>query len=118
MAATYKLNTDGSMINNKILGGGVIRDSKGEVVVAYTANGEQGNAFDAEVFAFLHGIRLATDMKIIDIIVEKNSKDLVDTYQNKYKFRWSAAHYLKEAVDTMSYININYVPQEQNRVAD
>ena len=79
-----KLNTDGAA--SKALGvaggGGLIRDNQGNWIVSFSRRIGVTNSFMAEVWALRDGLMLCNQMNLSDVIVELDTKVLVNAFKN------------------------------------
>ncbi|KAG6729530.1 hypothetical protein I3842_01G032600 [Carya illinoinensis] len=76
----FKLNCDGSCRGNpgNTGGGGIIRDSHGLVKGAFSTYYEYGTNNSAELKAIVEGVRLCKRLHMNNIIIESDSKIVVD----------------------------------------
>lgn len=72
----YKLNTDGSALNNsgKIGGGGILRDHQGKLVYAFVVPLDIGTNNQAETQQVIHGVNWCMQHRYMKIILEVDSK--------------------------------------------
>ena len=79
-----KLNTNGSWnaALGSAAGGGLIRDSWGNWVVGFARKLGSANSFTAEVWALRDGLLLCLQRKLPAVIVEIDTKALVDAFNN------------------------------------
>ncbi|XP_077251044.1 uncharacterized protein LOC143890293 [Tasmannia lanceolata] len=77
---TLKLNIDGASKGNpgEAGGGGVIRNEKSTVILAFSLYYEKGSNMVAETRALLNGLRCCKAFNMSKIIVESDSKVLID----------------------------------------
>ncbi|KAH0746322.1 hypothetical protein KY285_007979 [Solanum tuberosum] len=86
-----KLNTDGSALSNpgKIGAGGILRDHKGQMILAFaTRLGEDTNN-QAEMEAAIFGLTWSLQVGYRNVILEVDSQLLVDWIMLKTKPPWS-----------------------------
>ena len=76
----FKLNIDGSSLDNPGLagGGGLIRNEKGEWVKGFARAIETTTSVAAELWALRDGIRLCIALKLPTMVIELDSKLVVD----------------------------------------
>lgn len=91
-----KLNTDGSSINNANAGGGVDRNSKGEIIIAFSLNLGKGDSLTAEVLALLFGLNLCYNNSIVVNDIEVDSKPLYEFLNNISKSPWNLTYVLRK----------------------
>lgn len=79
-SGSWKLNCDGSVnISGRSAGcGGVLRDSNGAFVFAFSQHLEDCNILEAELKGILHGIRIARNRGFFRLVVESDSSDAFD----------------------------------------
>ncbi|KAL6204896.1 hypothetical protein ACLB2K_022163 [Fragaria x ananassa] len=80
----FKLNVDGTRTSpsGKIGAGGVIRNHCGDWIIGFHINLEVGEILDAEAWGLFHGLKLAVDLNIKNLVIESNSAVLVQLMQN------------------------------------
>ena len=76
----FKPNSDGSSMGNpgRAIGGGLIRDSKGEWVSGYARAIEFSTSVATELWALRDGINLRIDLNLENVIIELDAKLVVD----------------------------------------
>ncbi|KAF7822906.1 reverse transcriptase [Senna tora] len=65
-----KLNTDGSCTNSEIGAGGLLRDHSGRWISGFSVFIGIGNALLAELWAVFHGLKLASQCQVKNLVVE------------------------------------------------
>ncbi|PKU72524.1 Putative ribonuclease H protein [Dendrobium catenatum] len=116
----FKLNTDGSFNNLNAGCGGIIRDHKGMVVMAYAGSSPGTNALQAEIDNLLYGIQLCLSLGINNIWVEVDALLLIQ-YVNGYSMNNPNIFYkIWDIKNCLSRINfsISHILHEGNAVAD
>lgn len=115
----FKLNTDGSLLNRSIGGGMIIRDSHGGLVAARSVYFGAGTSFEAEARALLHGLRLCHSLDLSSVIVESDSKALVDSLSGCTALPWKYNALLRQ-IQLLLHPNltIRHIYREANFVAD
>lgn len=118
-----KLNSDGSVItqNEEAACGGVLRDSEGKFVSAYAVNLGKCNIMQAELWGILHGLQLAWQLGVQQVLVESDSMSAI----RLVKYGWPALHpassLLEEIRRSLSLFtngNCTHIWREGNFVAD
>lgn len=66
-ARTFKLNSDGSFLQGSCGGGGLIRDSFGHTIFAYSINLGLGTSNMAEAAALLYGLKWCADKGLTNV---------------------------------------------------
>ena len=119
----WKLNTDGSQVAalGSAVGGGLIRDSRGNWVTGFTRKLGNANSFTAEVWALRDGLMLCVQKKIPAVIVEMDAKALVDALNNP-SYRNSVISPIfddcKHLILQIPQVCIKHVYREANKCAD
>lgn len=118
-----KLNTDGAA--NRVLGvaggGGLIRDEYGNWVVGFSRRIGITNSFMAEAWALRDGLILCDQMKLSDVIVELDSKALVDAFNNLVYANSVISPLFEDCKQLASQIPrlcIRHIYREANKCAD
>ncbi|KAF7810226.1 putative ribonuclease H protein At1g65750 family [Senna tora] len=119
----YKINTDGSMWNNSEGSscGGVIRGSHGSWVTGFSKRLGRGDAFQAEVWGCLTGLRLAWDLKLPKVILELDSSMVFQFIQgnlDKNHKLYALAIEIKDLLSRDWLVNVNLINRKGNRLAD
>ena len=80
-----KLNADGSFddLLGNARGGGLIRDEQGQRVAGFTRKIGKTNSFMAKAWALRDGLVLCNQMKVSKVIVESDTKVVVDALNNR-----------------------------------
>jgi len=95
---TFHLNTDGSALSNpgKIGGGGILRDSQGDMIYAYTVSLGTGTNNLAEVQAAAHGLYWCTQHDTKEIILEVDSEQLTKWISHSSQPPWKLQEQIKD----------------------
>ena len=118
----YKLNTDAAMIKNKGIGmGGVVRDREGDVMMA-TCCGMVGisNVDVAEALSVRHGLQVAVEAGLRNLIVEVDCRKLFNHLQARIR---EVSPFGKIVADILDYasncysISFSHVKRQGNKVA-
>lgn len=117
---SLKLNTDGACKSNgESGGGGVIRDSRGNTIFAFSHFYGTANSLIAEARALLDGIKYLRTFVSDPAIVECDSQSLVRIIKKEIHCPWSILAYAREVWNVLSEKdNIGHVFREGNQVAD
>lgn len=114
----YKLNTDGSCQNNNITAGGVLRDTKGSVLLAFSSFLGTGTNNLAEVKALLRGLQLV-QANYIPCIVESDSLFLIKCIQSEWKPPWLNVYLVRQCSSMLNqFSGIQHTYREGNALAD
>ncbi|KAF5450654.1 hypothetical protein F2P56_030985, partial [Juglans regia] len=118
----YKLNTDGCSLGNpRRLGvGGVIRDEKGDLRLAYAEEIPEGTNNNAELISLLHGLRHCRDMGLQLVEVEMDSNILVNWLRKSICGIWYLEDFWEEIMQLLSSIRytVQHIYREGNALAD
>ena len=81
----YKLNLDGSSLGNpgRVGGGGLIQNDKGEWIKGYARNVGHTTSVAVEFWALRDGLKLCTTLKLPVLIIELDTKLIVDLLQKE-----------------------------------
>lgn len=76
---TIKLNFDGAAHKGLAAEGGVLRDKKGYMLVAYSGSLDQGTNNVVEATSILWGLKIMMEMKVRRLSIEGESKLIIDS---------------------------------------
>ena len=115
-----KLNSDASVINGKAAGGGVLRDHWGRVVWAYYKEFGDLDVLAAEAQSLLFGLQLCVERGVSSLIVESDSRVLVQLVGSKALSKWPLCTVLREITHHIGRqeATLLHVFREANAVAD
>lgn len=116
----FKLNTDGSSIGESITGGGILRDTRGKFIIAFSCHLGTGSNMLAEVEALNTGIQLCFQLGYPISEIEIDSYALMLLILKPSKPPWQCIQTLaaiKQAVE-LNKISVKHVLREGNGVAD
>jgi ribonuclease HI len=118
----FKLNTDGSsLVNPGISGaGGLIRDHKGNLIVAFSEYVGIGSNNKAELLGVLIGLRKCKAMSLRNIVVELDSSLIVTWFEKGSCRVWYFEDFWEEIDLLLSGLNtqFNHVFREGNQAVD
>ncbi|WMV30192.1 hypothetical protein MTR67_023577 [Solanum verrucosum] len=99
--STYKLNTDGSALNNpgKIGGGGILRDSNGTIIYAFAIPLGEGTNNQVEVQAASYGLNWCIQHGYQNIILEVDSELLTKWFLQIFDPSWRLNKFVQELQD-------------------
>ncbi|MQM19161.1 hypothetical protein Taro_052161 [Colocasia esculenta] len=116
------LNVDGASKGNPGLsgGGGCIRDSNGNICLAFAFHYGFGNSLQAEVRALHDGLMLANEFGLSINQIYSDSALLVQSFTNNSLPSWECARWWRPAFDTLRSLQTSccHVFREANKVAD
>lgn len=80
-----RLNTDGASRGNpgEAGGGGILRDSRGRVLIAFSFDFGVGTNMLAELRALMIGIRICKKINIIPTVIEMDSNVIVELLNSR-----------------------------------
>ncbi|MQL71420.1 hypothetical protein Taro_003723 [Colocasia esculenta] len=116
------LNVDGASKGNPGLsgGGGCIRDSNGNICLAFAFHYGFGNSLQAEVRALHDGLMLANEFGLSINQIYSDSALLVQSFTNNFLPSWECARWWRPAFHTLRSLQTSccHVFREANKVAD
>ncbi|XP_069152141.1 uncharacterized protein [Solanum lycopersicum] len=120
---TYKLNTDGSAIQNsgKIGGGGNLRDFQGKIVYAFSIPFGVGTNNFAEIKAALYGMEWCEQHGYKKVELEVNSELLYNWIKNTTKIPWryeDLVQQIQQISMKMEQFHCHHIYREANNTAD
>ncbi|XP_057779551.1 uncharacterized protein LOC130998134 [Salvia miltiorrhiza] len=118
-----KVNTDGSALGKpgSIAAGGVFRDNWGAVRGCYHYKGGSGFAFEAELFAIMHAVRIANFRGWHWLWIEADSSYVVQLLHSRsLNVPWRFLPLWKQTLNWLSNfrLQISHIFREGNSVAD
>ncbi|KAK4707022.1 hypothetical protein R3W88_033409 [Solanum pinnatisectum] len=118
-----KLNTDGSALDNpgKLGARGIIRDHRGEIILAFSTPMGEGTNNQAEIGAAIFGMTWILQLGYKNVLLEVDSQPLVDWIMAKTKPPWSVntqVQQLKALIGQTSNFRCEHTYREANSVAD
>ncbi|KAK4343181.1 hypothetical protein RND71_038997 [Anisodus tanguticus] len=118
----FKLNTDGSSVREikKDGPGGIIRDHDGELILAYSESLEYCSKNLAEIKAEQIGLHYCSNLRLKNIILEMDSKPMVDMIKGINKPSWRFQHMIEDIQEKLSKLegSAQHCYREANSVAD
>ncbi|XP_060195177.1 uncharacterized protein LOC132624410 [Lycium barbarum] len=111
-----KINSDGSHKDGSSGGGGVIRDSQGKMIMAYSIPFDEVSNNVAEAKALLFGIQWSIQNGINSLELETDSMILAAWVKDVFKIPWQVDA-IKRALTGTSW-SIKHCFREANKVAD
>lgn len=112
-----KLNCDGSCVDGLCSGGGVVRDSNGSVLVAFSSGPGSNNMGEAK--ALLQGAKLCCSYGWDRLIIESDSLLMVQALQGKGQFPSHLTYTIRECKFLIKpQFVIQHIFREANMVAD
>ncbi|WJX23235.1 hypothetical protein P8452_12461 [Trifolium repens] len=118
-----KLNCDGAYKESLDLAGcgGLIRDSGGQWLIGYARKIGMCDALHAEMWGMYEGLKIARSKGFSHLIVESDSKLLVDMVTNNCKINGATPVLIRRIRDLINlpwHVQINHTLREGNRCAD
>ncbi|XP_004248595.1 uncharacterized protein [Solanum lycopersicum] len=120
---TYKLNTDGSALQNsgKIGGGGILRDHQGKIVYAFSLPFGFGTNNIAEIKAALYGLEWCDQHGYKRVELEVDSQLLCNWIKNKTNIPWiyeDLIQQIKQITRKIEQFQCHHIYREANITAD
>ena len=118
-----KLNIDGafSQINKATACGGLVLDAMGKLIKGFSMILDDGDALLAEIWAMIIGLRVAWDTGCRNLIVESDSKDLVDLIQRDISAAHRDANLIEQVKCLLAnewVVEICHISRNKNKAAD
>lgn len=115
-----KLNTDGASKTSGLLGGGgLIRNSKGDILFAFSHFYGTTTSIIVEARALLDGIKYLRTFFCRPVLIECDSKVLVQIINKAAHCPWTILAYVREIKSLiLSEDSISHIFREANTVAD
>jgi ribonuclease HI len=117
-----KLNTDGASKNMQQAGcGGIVRGSQGEWIRGYAKSVGMCNAFVAELWGVLEGLRIVKNMGFRKVELCIDSQSVVQVIQNGYAQSSMGGPLLKQIWQLLDHdwnVEISHTYREANHCAD
>ncbi|XP_040996142.1 uncharacterized protein LOC121242329 [Juglans microcarpa x Juglans regia] len=117
----FKLNVDGSSINNPgILGAGVVRNEFGKMVFMFAESIGSGSNNLAEVIALRRGLEHCKRLGLNNIIIEMDSLLVVNWVQDGRCSLWYLEDFWDDTMNMLAEMNfsIKHIYREGNKAAD
>ena len=122
-AGWKKLNTDGSLVDSLgLVGGrGVVRDEQGNWVLGYARRIGPVNSFLAELWSLRDGLLLCVQAQVQALIVEMDTKALVDAFSNQTKSNAIVSSLMEDCrhlATQIPQVSFRHIYREANMYAD
>ncbi|XP_059065557.1 uncharacterized protein LOC131857295 [Cryptomeria japonica] len=117
----FKLNFDGSAQRNCQVGGGIIRDHLGNMVVAYAGNLRDNTVTQAEGMALLWGLKMANSIGIKHLEIKGDSQIIIDSIKGNAFAGWRVEPILRDIgcfLVKMEDFTICHIFREGNSAVD
>ncbi|XP_042521311.1 uncharacterized protein LOC122094776 [Macadamia integrifolia] len=115
------LHCDGSLKLDKGYYGGIIRDNKGEPILAYAGIGHFASVLHMELLAIFRGITLCIEKNFTKVSIKLDSKLVVDMLNGVIQGPWDTQVIKRRILQLTKYfalIEFKHVWRELNRPAD
>ncbi|XP_057820830.1 uncharacterized protein LOC131033605 [Cryptomeria japonica] len=116
-----KLNFDSVAHSGVATGGGIIRDSFGNPILAYAGNFGSASSNMAEALALFWGLKLALDINAKRLIIEGDSKLIIEATKGVSGISWMINNILKDIWSLIVWLEefqIQHIYREGNLVVD
>ena len=119
----FKLNTDGSLLRNPGLagGGGIIRNHVGDWVGGFSRAIGVTTSVQAELRALKDGLKLAIDLRILNLEIEMNSLVAIDFFNSistPNVFLSSIVVDCRSLIERFNLCSLRHIYREANGCAD
>lgn len=122
MNSILKLNIDGASKGNPRLAGcgGILRDSNGEMIMAFSEFLGWGSNNFAEISALLSGLLICYQIGVPKVLIESDSKLLVQWFLNECEPPWALLTIWRNIlqISELRDISIQHIYRERNATAD
>ncbi|XP_057823985.2 uncharacterized protein LOC131036176 [Cryptomeria japonica] len=116
-----KLNFDGATRSGSATRGGIIRDSLGNLVLAYAGNFDSTLSNMAKALALLGGLKLALGTNTKKMIIEGDSKLIIEATKGALGICWGINNVIKDIWSMIVWLEDfqnQHIYREGNGVAD
>ncbi|XP_057846725.2 uncharacterized protein LOC131056352 [Cryptomeria japonica] len=116
-----KLNFDGVAHSGVAKGGGIIRDSLGNLILAYARNFDSVSSNMVEALALFWVFKLALDINTKRLIIEGDSKLIIEAAKGVAGISWTISNIIKDIWSMIIWLEefqIQHIYREGNSVAD
>ncbi|XP_059064974.1 uncharacterized protein LOC131857009 [Cryptomeria japonica] len=116
-----KLNFDGVSRSGSVARGGIIKDSLGNLVLAYAENFDSILSNMAEALALLGGLKMALGTNTKTLIIEGDSKLIIKATKGALGICWRIKNVIKDIWSMIVWLEdfqIQHIYREGNGVAD
>ncbi|XP_028782034.1 TMV resistance protein N-like [Neltuma alba] len=118
-----KLNVDGAFSTFGAISacGGLLRDATGLYIRGFLHRLDDGDALHAELWACLHGLKLAWDGGHRQVILESDSSsvlELISTHPDEHHDDFRLLKEIREMLDRDWEVQLQHVSRMHNRAAD
>ncbi|KAL0906850.1 hypothetical protein M5K25_025378 [Dendrobium thyrsiflorum] len=119
IAPFYKLNSDGSVKNNRAGGGGIIRTYDGSVLAAFATPIQTNCVLTAELSALLAGINLCVSHGILNVWIEVDAMNVISMLNSDH-VNPKNFYLIRNIKNILSQLNfrISHIFREANGAAD
>ncbi|XP_059074956.1 uncharacterized protein LOC131874987 [Cryptomeria japonica] len=117
----FKLNFDGTAHSGVAVGGGIIRENLGNLVLAYVGNFGSTSSNMAKALALFWGLKLALTIDAKRLIIEGDSKLIIKVTKSVSGISWMLSNILKDIwsmIVWMEEFHIQHIYREGNSVVD
>ncbi|XP_059069729.1 uncharacterized protein LOC131859736 [Cryptomeria japonica] len=116
-----KLNFDDAARIGVAVGGGIIRDCLGNLILAYAGNFLSASSNMVEALALFWGLKLALNINSKRLIIEGDSKLIIEVTKGIFGISWTISNILKDIWSMIVWLeefHIQHIYREGNSVAD
>ncbi|KAL0928352.1 hypothetical protein M5K25_000229 [Dendrobium thyrsiflorum] len=118
-APFYKLNSDGSVKNNRASGGGIIRTKDGSVLAAFATTIHTNCVLTAELLALFAGIKLCVSHGLLNVWIEVDAMHVISMINSDH-VNPKNFYLIRNIKNLLSQLNfwISHIFREANGDAD
>ncbi|XP_059064751.1 uncharacterized protein LOC131856831 [Cryptomeria japonica] len=116
-----KLNFDGTTRSGVAVGAGIIRDSLGNLILAYAGNCDSVSSNMAKALALFWGLKLALDINAKRLIIEGDSKLIIEVAKGVAGISWMINNIIKDIWSMIIWLGefqIHHIYREVKRKPD
>ena len=117
----FKLNTDASVIDHKVGGGGLIYDSEGRWVEGFTKYIGTTSVLMAELWALRDGIHMAKHLHIHNLVIKVDSAEainLLSSPSNSNRLTQPLVNDCRDTFQAFQRVHLLHCYREANRATD
>lgn len=113
------MNVDGALKNSLTSGGGIARNSEGEVMGGFSCPFDYDDILAAELDAILEGVKMCRRRNLSNyIIMEMDSSLAYSMICDRDKAHWRFTYELRRITMMLDPSRLHLIYREENKVAD
>lgn len=115
----FKLNVDGSRRGQITTGGGVVRDSNGDIVIGFAVRFHHNDSLQAELEALWHGLQLCKQQHLFNLEVESDAELACKMIAKGSHVPWKYVYLIRRIRQLMEGGgDTRHIYRQANKVAD